>query len=157
MTRDGTMVAVRLQALAVKGAIWNTRRRRETGETGLMAKAIDRTDAANPRKLDWRKRMSDNIAYALLVYTGLQIFVTVHALKAGSASLLPYLALVVLVAAIIPACRMFEARWMQISDEAAADPAFRPAYRRDQLLLWTLAVGLPFALTGLFKLIAATV
>jgi hypothetical protein len=28
------------------------------------------------RPLDWRKRMSDNIAYALLVYTGLQIFVT---------------------------------------------------------------------------------
>ncbi len=121
-----------------------------------MAKAIDRTRDPHVRKLDWRKRMSDNIAYALLVYTGLQIFVTVHALKAGSASLLPYLALVVLVAAIIPACRMFEARWMKISDEAAADPELRPAYRRDQAFLWALAIGLPFALTGAFKLIAAT-
>lgn len=118
-----------------------------------MAKAIDRTEA-HPRKLDWRKRMSDNIAYALLVYTGLQIFVTVHALKAGSASLLPYLALVVLVAAIIPACRAFESRWMGISDEAAADPALKGAYRRDQIFLWLLAIGLPFLLTGLFKLIA---
>lgn len=128
-----------------------------------MAPAIDR-EAPDPpkrerRKLDWRKRMSDNIAYALLVYTGLQIFVTVHALKsgAGTVSLLPYLALVVLVAAIIPACRMFESRWMRISDEAAADPALRPAYRRDQLLLWSLAIGLPFALTGLFKLLATAV
>lgn len=130
-----------------------------------MAEAFDRTEAdpqgsrpraARERKLDWRRRMSDNIAYALLVYTALQIFVTVGALKAGSTSLLPYLALIVLVAAIIPACRMFEARWMQISDEAAADPSLRPAYRRDQLLLWTLAIGLPFALTGLFKLIAST-
>lgn len=130
-----------------------------------MAKAFDRDDAdphgsgrpaSGARKLDWRRRMSDNIAYALLVYTGLQIFVTVGALKAGSTSLLPYLALIVLVAAIIPACRMFEARWMTISDEAAADPALRPAYRRDQMLLWTLAIGLPFALTGLFKLIAST-
>lgn len=120
-----------------------------------MAKAIDRTVATNARKLDWRKRMSDNIAYALLVYTGLQIFVTVHALKTGSGSLLPYLALVVLVAAIIPACRMFEGRWMQISDQAAADPALRSAYRRDQAFLWLLAIGLPFALTGLFKLVAA--
>lgn len=124
-----------------------------------MAKAIDHahdhTHDHGGRKLDWRKRMSDNIAYALLVYTALQIFVTVHALKSGSASLLPYLALVVLVAAIIPACRMFEARWMGISDEAAADPGFRGAYRRDQMLLWALAIGLPFALTGLFKLAAS--
>jgi len=127
-----------------------------------MPKAIDREHsaaqegAAHPeRKLDWRKRMSDNIAYALLVYTGLQIWVTVHALKEGTTSLLPYLALIVLVAAIIPACRMFEGRWMGISDEAAADPEYRRAYRRDQLLLWLLAIGLPFALTGLFKAMAA--
>jgi hypothetical protein len=118
-----------------------------------MAKAIDRV--RHERKLDWRKRMSDNIAYALLVYTGLQIWVTVHALKAGSTSLLPYLALIVLVAAIIPACRAFEGRWMTISDEAAADPAFKPAFRRDQLFLWVLAIGLPFLLTGIFKLLAA--
>ncbi|MXO75161.1 hypothetical protein GRI40_08025 [Altererythrobacter aerius] len=105
--------------------------------------------------MDWRKRMSDNIAYALLVYTGLQIFVTIHALKAGSTSLLPYLALVVLVAAIIPACRMFESRWIGISDEAAADPALRGPFRRDAILLWMLAIGLPFVLTGIFKGIAA--
>lgn len=119
-----------------------------------MAKAIDR-EVQPERKLDWRKRMSDNIAFALLVYTGLQIFVTVHALKSGSASLLPYLALVVLVAAIIPACRAFEGRWLDISDEAAADPAYKPAYRRDQVLLWALAIGLPFVLTGIFKALAA--
>jgi hypothetical protein len=52
--------------------------------------------------LDWRKRISDHIAYALLVYTGLQIFVTIAALREGSASVLPGLALVVLVAGIIP-------------------------------------------------------
>ena len=122
-----------------------------------MPKAIDREreTVRAGRKLDWRRRMSDNIAYALLVYTGLQIWVTVKALKEGTTSLLPYLALIVLVAAIIPACRMFEGRWMGISDEAASDPAFKPAYRRDQLLLWMLAIGLPFALTGLFKGMAA--
>jgi hypothetical protein len=126
-----------------------------------MPKAIDRTRAAHhdhaaegPR-LDWRKKMSDNIALALLVYTALQIFVTVHALKTGTASLLPYLALIVLVAMIIPACRAFEARWMTISDEAAADPACKPAFRRDQVFLWAIAIGLPFALTGLFKLLMA--
>jgi hypothetical protein len=103
------------------------------------------------RPLDWRKRMSDHIAYALLVYTGLQIFVTMHALKASSGSLLPYLALVILVGAIIPACRRFERRWNRLSAEQAADPALAPFYRRDRTVLWALAIGLPFALTALFK------
>ena len=103
------------------------------------------------RRRDWRKAMSDNVAFALLVYTGLQIFVTVHAMKQGSSSIFPYLALVVLVAGIIPACRWFERRWVGLSDEAAADPALKPAFRRDQLMLWALAIGLPFALTALFR------
>lgn len=128
-----------------------------------MPDAIDRSDIAaadhpvRAHKLDWRKRMSDNVAYALLTYTALQIFVTVHALKSGTdaSSMLPYVALVMLVAAIIPACRAFEGRWMGISDEAAADPAYRGAYRRDQALLWIVAIGLPFALTGIFKLFAS--
>lgn len=100
---------------------------------------------------DWRKGMSDNIAYALLVYTGLQIWVTVAALKQGSSGLLPYLALIVLVALIIPACRWFEKRWQDLSDEQAADLAYQSAYRRDRLGLWILAIGLPLVLTGLFK------
>ena len=106
------------------------------------------------RTADWRKRMSDNIAYALLVYTSLQIFVTMGALRGQKSSLLPYLALVVLVGAIIPACRRFERRWNRLSDEQAADPAFLPFYRRDRAWLWALAVGLPFAITGVFRLLA---
>ena len=107
------------------------------------------------RPLDWRRKMSDNIAYALLVYTALQIFVTVGALKSEGGSLLPYLALVILVAAIIPACRRFEKRWNLLNDEQASDPVFRPRYRHDRMMLWLLAIGLPFLLTGLFKGLAA--
>lgn len=107
-----------------------------------------------PRPLDWRKRMSDNIAYGLLVYTALQIFVTMGALKAAGPSMLPYLALVVLVMAIIPACRRFERRWNRLSDEQAADPALARYYRRDRIMLWVLAIGLPFLVTGLFRLLA---
>lgn len=111
-------------------------------------------DATRPvasRVVDWRRKMSDNIAYALLVYTGLQIFVTVGALKSEGSSLLPYLALVVLVGAIIPACRRFEQRWNRLSDSQTSDPALATHYRRDRLALWLLAIGLPFALTALFK------
>jgi hypothetical protein len=106
------------------------------------------------RKLDWRKKMSDNVAYALLVYTGLQIFVTMGQLNNASGSL-PYFALIVLVAAIIPGCRMFEKRWDGISDSEAANPELRDRFRRDQVVLWLCAIGLPFALTGLYLGVAA--
>jgi hypothetical protein len=108
------------------------------------------------RPLDWRKRMSDHIAYALLVYTTLQIFVTMGALATKGGSLLPYFALVVLVAAIIPACRRFEKRWNRLNDLQAADPTFASYYKRDRMWLWLLAIGLPIVVTGTFKLLAMT-
>lgn len=101
---------------------------------------------------DWRRGMSNNVASALIVYTALQIFVTVHAMAKGLPSITPYIALVLLVAAIIPGCRWFERRWSGLSDEQAADPALKTAYRRDQILLWVLAIGLPLLLTGLFDM-----
>lgn len=106
------------------------------------------------RPLDWRRSMSDTVAYALLVYTALQIFVTMGALKGERASLLPYFALIILVLAIIPACRLFEQRWQRLTDVQAADPTLAPLYRRDRLLVWGLAIGLPFALTALFRVLA---
>ena len=116
-------------------------------ETGTMPRTSD-------KPLDWRKRMSDNIAYALLVYTGLQIFVTLGALHAQGGSMLPYFALIVLVAAIIPACRRFEKRWERLSDVEAGDPAYAALFRRDRIVLWLLAIGLPLGVTGMFKLLA---
>jgi len=104
---------------------------------------------------DWRRTMSDHVAYALLVYTALQIFVTVHALKGGSHSILPYFALIVLVAGIIPACRRFEGRWIHLSDDQAHDSGLAGAFRRDLIRLWALAIGLPFGLTALFMAITA--
>ena len=124
-----------------------------------MAKALPtgsgRIAAIGRRPLDWRKRMSDNVAYALLVYTGLQIFVTIHALRETGSSALPMLALVALVAGIIPVCRRFERRWEDIGEEAATDPALRPRFARDRAILWLVAIGLPFLLTGLFKALIA--
>ncbi|NBC88960.1 MAG: hypothetical protein GVX90_05645, partial [Alphaproteobacteria bacterium] len=64
--------------------------------TGSRSGAVSgRRQAASAR--DWRKAMSDHVAYALLVYTGLQIFMTVKALNEGGSGLLPYAALVILV------------------------------------------------------------
>src|ERR1043166_667033 len=106
------------------------------------------------RRRGRRKGMSDNVAYALLVYTGLQIAFTMQAIHGpGTGSALPYLALIVLVAAIIPGCRRFERRWEGLTGDQAADPALRGRFRRDQALLWLMAIGLPFVLTGVFTLI----
>lgn len=119
-----------------------------------MAKAWGGESQHTPshhKPLDWRKRMSDNIAYALLVYTALQIFVTMSALHAKGGSLLPYFALILLVIAIIPACRRFEKRWSRLDDVQAADPQYRGYFQRDRALLWLLAIGLPFFVTGVFK------
>ncbi len=114
--------------------------------------SIAQTGEGAQREKDWRSAMSDHVAYALLAYTGLQIFVTVKALAAGFSSILPYVALIILVAAIIPACRWFERRWTDLSDAQAHDPALAGAFRRDTVGLWLLALGLPFLLTGLVKL-----
>ncbi len=122
-----------------------------------MAKAWEHEAAHtrhSARPLDWRKRISDNIAYALLVYTVLQIFVTMGALHAQGTTLLPYFALVMLVVAIIPACRHVDRRWNRLDDVQAADPAFASRFRRDRLIVWLLAIGLPFAVTAMFKLLA---
>ncbi len=114
-------------------------------------------DEKNEGVKDWRKRMSDHVAWALLVYTTLQIFMTVKALSQGISSILPYIALIILVAAIIPACRWFERRWTVMSDEEAVDPAFASAFRRDAMMLWLMAIGLPLVLTGLCKVILSLV
>lgn len=119
-----------------------------------MVKSDKQTTALSAnRARDWRKAMSDHVAYGLLVYTALQIFVTVKALAEGSSTALPYLALIVLVAGIIPVCRWFEKRWADLSDAEAIDPAFAPAFKRDVMALWALAVGLPFGLTLIFKML----
>ncbi len=115
-----------------------------------MGKATGQTTTSS-RERDWRKAMSDHVAYGLLVYTTLQIFVTVKALSEGSSGLLPYLALIVLVAGIIPVWRWFEKRWADLDDAQAADLAYAATFRRDVMALWALAIGLPFALTLVFK------
>lgn len=118
---------------------------------GLWNAGAGTSPGKTTHPLDWRKRMSDTVAYALLVYTALQIVVTMHVLTKASASMLPLVALVVLVAGIIPLFRHYERHWERLDDQSATDPDRRPLYHRDQLSVWLCAIGLPFAITGLFK------
>ena len=121
-----------------------------------MSKALDRTVASeSAQSRDWRKGMSDTVAYSLLAYTGLHIFVTVGAIQETGAKSLAMIALIVLVFGVIPLWRRFEKRWSTLSDEQAHDPAYAQAYRRDQLLVWGLAIGLPVGLTMVLKALVA--
>ncbi|MEZ5681315.1 MAG: hypothetical protein R3E14_08455 [Erythrobacter sp.] len=122
-----------------------------------MDKALEEnhivTRGAKGRGRDYRKSMSDNVATALLVYTALQIFVTVHAMREGMSSIAPYVILVILVAGIIPFCHKYEQRWTKLSDEEASDPSLAGAFKRDLIVLWALALAVPIGLTAFFKLV----
>ena len=109
------------------------------------------------RPCDWRRRMSDHVAYALWVYTGLQIFLTVSVLKGPGSSALPYLGLAILVITVLPGFRALEKRWERLDPAQAADPALEPEFRRDRWLIWILALGLPFGLTVLLKALDALI
>ena len=117
----------------------------------------DRGQAASAsHDKSWSKRMSDHIAFGLLVYTGLNIFVTMEAVKGTTGSILPYFGLVVLVAAIIPACLKLEHRWKALESGQAGDEVLRGAFNRDRALVWLGAIGLPFATTAICKMLFAS-
>lgn len=105
------------------------------------------------RQVRWLKRMSDHVAYALLVYTGLHIFLTMGAIKDESGSILPYFGLVLLVGAIIPACRALERRWESKVAAAGAQRDLSGDFWRDAAGLWLCAIGLPLAFTGIAALV----
>jgi len=102
-------------------------------------------------QVNWEKRISDHVAYALLAYTGLQIFVVMHAIKGNDSSILPYFGLVLLVALIIPACQRFERRWRMLANSELSDSSLNTMFKRDRIAIWLLAVGLPFAFVAVFK------
>ncbi|MXP42285.1 hypothetical protein GRI75_11605 [Altererythrobacter soli] len=116
-----------------------------------LLEAAVRRSAHHRKAVDWQRKMSDHIAYALLVYTGLQIFVTMGALDTNHGSILPYFGLVLLVAAIIPGCRLFEKRWERLAASDAPPERLAPLFTRDRLILWAAAIGLPFLVTGMIK------
>jgi len=116
----------------------------------LWESSVDETGKSR-KAIDWKRRMSDHVAYALLVYTGFQIFVTMGALKSEHGSILPYFGLVLLVVAIIPGCRLFEKRWERLAATDAPEGDLASLFRRDVVILWIAAIGLPFLVTGVIK------
>lgn len=103
----------------------------------------------------WEKRVSNHVAYALLAYTGLQIFVVMGAIRGEGMSILPYLGLIVLVGLVIPLCRRVEKRWQRLARSNASEAELTASYSSDRLGIWLFAIGFPFAFVALIKGLAA--
>lgn len=103
----------------------------------------------------WDKKMSNNCAAALLVYTMMQIFFVLSFIETKGMSIAPYFGLILLVAVIIPFCRKFEKRWADMSTSGLSEQSIAAKFRADQVILWILALGLPFLFAGLIKTFGA--
>jgi hypothetical protein len=99
----------------------------------------------------WDKKMSNNCAAALLVYTMMQIYFVLGLIETKGMSIAPYFGLIVLVAIIIPFCRNFEKRWQVMSSRGLTEQSLAAKFRTDQVILWALALGLPSFFCGLIK------
>ncbi|MEW4467307.1 hypothetical protein AB1K62_05675 [Parasphingorhabdus sp. JC815] len=105
--------------------------------------------------VSWSKKMSNNCAAALLVYTMLQIFFVLNFIKTEGMSIAPYFGLILLVAVIIPFCRKYEKRWEKMDSTGLTAESLAARFRKDQIILWMLALGLPFVFVGIILLIGA--
>ncbi len=112
------------------------------------AKADHEDDTPN-----WQRKISNHIAYALLAYTALQIFVVIGELGGhdGGMSMLPYLGLVVLIGLVIPVCRKFEKIWERRLESGMSQEAIARQYKFDRIMIWLTAIGFPFLLVAIFR------
>lgn len=117
-----------------------------------MDKRGGATQASSGRDTSLAHRMSNHVAYGLLIYTLLMIFVVSPRLKSEGMSLWPYVLLVILVALFIPVLRIFEKRWARYDgDRVGEGPAPDPGtYRGQVILLWALSFVVPFIWLALF-------
>lgn len=127
--------------------------------SGFARNHMNRTGlpVAADKRIRWDKRMSNHCAFALLVYTMLQIFMVVGTIPGKGMSVAPYLGLLVLVAIIIPFCRKYEKRWEWLQNSGLSDAGLAQRYRIDALILWVLALGLPFLFVMIFKTIGSMI
>ncbi len=129
-----------------------------SGSSNKSVTVARRTSVSKtPAGIRWDKKMSNNCATSLLVYTLLQIFVVLQAVETKGMSIAPYFGLVLLVAVIIPFCRKYEKRWQEMMDSGLTDQSLAAKYRTDQITLWALTLGLPAVFWVIIKLIGAVV
>ena len=103
-----------------------------------------RSTASVPAARSLGRRMTFHAATALIAFAALQIWLVSSAIAIGAPSALIIVALVILVAAAIPAVRIVERRWYHLSRQALASWGLHARFRRDVRRLWAAALAVPF-------------
>jgi hypothetical protein len=112
-------------------------------ESWNMAKA-GRAHAV-PHK-SYSKRISDHVAYALVVYTLMLIFVVTPAMESNGTSILPYFLLVVFVALLIPPYHKIEKKWQALQKADVGDSRLDTQFNVDRAKLWLSAILIPIGM-----------
>ncbi len=107
-----------------------------------MARVIHKY-AATQRSKDFRKSISNQVAFALITYTMLLIFMVTPVIKGSDMSILPYFLLVVFVGLMVPFCCAIERRWKKLSGSELSNSGLSKRYSVDCAKLWLVAIGIP--------------
>jgi hypothetical protein len=99
------------------------------------------------KKKSYAKRMSDNIAIAMVAYTLMLIFMVTPKLESGGMSIFPYFILVILVGCAIPYGHKLERRWDMLSGSELSQNGLNTRFAIDRIILWVAAIGVPFLLS----------
>lgn len=94
----------------------------------------------------YSKRMSDHVAYALVIYTLMLIFLVTPTMETDGTSIFPYFLLVLFVAAVIPAAHGLEKRWQALQAGDNGDGSLDGRFAADRIKLWVAAIGIPIAI-----------
>lgn len=95
----------------------------------------------------YAKRMSDNVAIALVIYTLMLIFLVTPNMETKGMSILPYFLLVAMVGIVIPIFRRFEWRWTHLDGIELSRSGLDSRFLADRIKLWLVAIGVPVLLS----------
>ena len=101
------------------------------------------------------KRINDHIAFALVVYTLMLIFVVTPSVETKGMSIFPYFLVVLLVAMVIPFFRRFESKWAKLEKSELGINSLKTRFAIDRIQLWMIAFGVPFLLSIICGMIKA--
>lgn len=105
-----------------------------------------RTYAPSARQLG--RRMTINVAAAILVFAIIQIWLVASVVSLGVSTLVAGIALILLVGIAIPGARRLERRWHELSRGALSSHGLHARFRRDIRRLWLAVLMIPMLWVG---------
>ncbi len=101
----------------------------------------------------WDKKMCGQVAWALVIHTLLLIFFVTTKMESDSISIMPYFALVLMVAVYVVIGRWFDRRWRVLANSELSNTSLGLRYRLDVTMVWLTAIGIPFLWAALLSVL----